>query len=158
MISSLLVESICKSLSPIALKVFKNNYFGKSTTDYTDGEALLLFLYDWFTEIKLLKPQQLDLVIQEFRTDIENYGETLVKAIDAQHGSLKALPLCKIGFLDRALVCFDGKDIFLNIKTGEVTATTDKRPTETISYSLTSIYLHYMAEIKALRNANTKSR
>lgn len=153
------VENTATSLSPLLVNIIKKRIIKTEASCmlYTHGEALLFWLADWLTLIKLLKPDQLQLLIEEFAPTITTFGTQLQKAeedtpIDSL-AQVKKLPTCKVGFLDRRIACIDGRDTFLDLETGDTFPAVDRLPLETIGYNLTTLFLRYQNQMR-VRSVN----
>jgi hypothetical protein len=141
------VEKLCSHLSPLLLNTIRNKLFKHDTppTYYDVPEALLFWTADTLATTKLLKPEQLLILLEEFLEPITKFGRTLEIA---QLNKDKQLPVCKLGFLDRKCACIDNFEYFLDIETGIRVLSRDMLPLETIVYNLTTLFVNYHKKLK----------
>ncbi len=160
------VEGACKSLSTlcksaIRKKLLVNDPNIKLTpSEYSFGEALVFWVIDWLTRVKLLNAEQLQLVIQEFTAKITQFGNQLEtqenQARFKSYSGLLTLPMCKLGFLDRKLMCMDGYDQFLDLETGDLVPATDNKPLEVIGYNLTVLFMRYHTQANRVKSCSAE--
>lgn len=166
------VEAICKHLSVVTLQAIRKKILRVPPDVYTYGvgEALIFWVADWLTGLQIIATDQVRLLIEEFAGNIITFGKALEEALAQEQLSVgppvpksMRLPMCKIGFLDRWQACMDGRDTFLDLKTGEVVPAIDRRPLETIAYNLTALYIRYtdlmhIEDIRATNDTRVKER
>lgn len=144
------VEAVCKHLSPVTMQAIRRKILQvpPEAENYSIGEALVFWTADWLTGVQIVAPDQVRLLIEEFAADIRKFGAALTEALKVPHSGPPAhrvmrLPSAKIGFLDRWQACMDGRNTFLDLKTGEIVPVIDRRPLETIGYNLTALFIRY---------------
>jgi hypothetical protein len=141
----------------IRTKILKHN---RLVEEYNFGEALVFWLGDVLAGTHFVSPDQQRLVLEEFCDGICEFGKALGKDLDTVLGrgmaEIKRLPVCKIGFLDRKLVCMDGQAFFLDITTGEKVPATDHMPLETLAYNLTTLSVRYNNQLQKLDPSGAK--
>ena len=144
------VEAVCKHLSPVTLQAIRKKVLQvpDDCVEYTVGSALVFWVADWLTGLQILAADQVRLLIEEFSPDIIKFGVELegalkIRSEDFRRPRIMQLPCAKIGFLDRWQACMDGRDTFLDLKTGKSVPAIERRPLETIAYNLTALYLRY---------------
>lgn len=139
------VEEVCKNLSPLFKQAIKKNILDLAPSDsyYTFGEALIFWTADFLVTTKLLQPEQLRAAIEEFAGELQMFGSLLAGFRSQTNIKNVKLPSCKLGVLDRKLICMDGKKVFLDITTGATMPAINKNPLETISYNLTVLAFRY---------------
>ncbi len=147
------VENICSSLSPLLKNTIRNKILKleEPATEYTCGEALVIWTADWLSRVMLLSADQLRLVLEEFVDNIIKAGDELGYHMyrtppTKDQEARKKYPVCKLGFLDRKLVCMDGRDTFVDLTTGNKTKAINSQPLETVAYNLTTLFIRYNSE------------
>ncbi len=103
------------------------------------------------TRSNLLKTEQVWLLLDEYGGAISNFGSNFLGdeslwVMSPKGNKAKKLPVCKLGFLDRKIVCMDGCDTFLDLETGNKQPVADLMPMETITYNLTAVFTRYHAQ------------
>jgi hypothetical protein len=156
----------CSHLSTLLKNIIKTKLIKrKETTEgYTFGESLLFWVADWLSYVKLLKQEQIHLVMEECSTYICKFGGVLHDAwhnFDPTHLNQQiiddnVLPNCKLGILDRQVICMDGFSVFLNVETGEKRPTRTKIPIEVITYNLTALFVRYFSNLKKMTHDRTE--
>jgi hypothetical protein len=143
------VEAICHSLSPLLRNTIRSKILNCQSlpTTYTFGEALTFWVGDMLIGSKLVTSEQLRVILEEFSGRIVHFGNELqdvwLKEKPRGLPEYKKLPICKIGFLDRRLVCMDGQAFFLDLTTGTRVPAADNWPLETLAYNLTMLFVRY---------------
>jgi hypothetical protein len=141
------IESSCSHLSSLLINTIRTKILKKTELpkQYTFGEALVFFMADLLLGNKLLTAEQLRVVLEEFQDRIMTFGLDLESAwyVATPKGidDLKRLPVCKLGILDRQLVCMDGCDFFVNVTSGERVPAVNNMPLELIAYNLTTLFV-----------------
>lgn len=156
-------ENLCTHLSPLLKNIIRSKILKlkEPSKTYNFGQALIFFLADMLTGSKLVTQDQLRVLLEEFSDRIVDFGiklEAAWKAAPVSNlRSFKSLPVCKIGFLDRQLVCIDGQDTFLDLNSGERVPSTDNLPLEVIAYNLTTLHVRYNNQLKKVSSAELEA-
>jgi hypothetical protein len=146
------VERLCTQLSPLLKNTIRTKilHYTEPPKDYDFGEALTFWLADLLTGTKIISADQVRLLLEEFYSGILVFGDSLTTAWETK-GTMnrKRLPDCKIGFLDRQLVCMDGQNFFLDLVTGKKEAVSETKSLEVLMYNLTTLFVRYKNQMKS---------
>lgn len=144
------VEGICSHLSSLFMKTIRIKILDlqEPLSTYSFGEALTFWLADNLISTKLVQTDQMREILEEFGDRLLGFGVALEQAWVRGTKELRKLPLCKIGILDRRLICMDGVPFFFDIVTGQKKPATDDWPLETVVYNLTTLFVMYYNKSK----------
>lgn len=150
------IETSTANLSPVQ-KTILAKILGLTGDTLTAGEAMVFWLADLLSWVRICDSDQQRLIIELFCKDIREHGERVHTAVVTRQ---PVLPVSFIGFGDRHMVTITGQQVILDLNTGELKdLTLTEQLLETLNYNLTALYTRkYRALTKRQEEKTDESR
>ena len=117
------------------------------------GEALIIWIADLLHGLQVCDPDQRTLLLQELRVSIMEYGGELEERI-AHDREFSAF---SIGFADRRYATCSVSNQFFDLEEGVWVTELPHPPLETLSYSVTVLFMHEYQALNETQNATTNT-
>ena len=135
------VVSRCQALQPVQLislarSLLRYDSTPNPETELSAGEAILLWLADLLEWMQVCNQDQRTLLLQELREELFKLG-----AVIEERFPKGEVPLFNIGFVDRRWATCSTLENLFDLDEGCWITELNTPPLETISYSITSLFM-----------------
>jgi hypothetical protein len=159
-----IVKDQCRALTPIQQQNICRLVLSLTTGPADDEpvetwHALVLWVADTLTRVRICTPDQLMLLLPVVRDGILQFAVKLDTYLERCKAGEQGVSLVAhhLGFCDRRYVTLTGLDTLLDLQTGEVVDKLPVKPLETVGYDLVALYIRRVAECDAVPEAETNA-
>lgn len=142
------VKNLCQSLTPIQIMavfatVLERSEIPEDEEQIDIDAAVMLWLTDMLEWTQLLNSDQRTILLRNLRPAIFEYTQSLKTCIEASEDPEVEVdvPFLNIGFVERQWVTCTGLERFFDVDTGEWIDQIPSPPLETLTYSITTLFL-----------------